>query len=292
MTTDLEMRERRRLLGLRSPGVALIVSLYVVPMGLIVLYSFLTRRTGGGVTWTFSLDSYRELLRHDPRADYYNGYVTLLVKSVWWAALTTAVTFAMALPLAVFISSRRSPLAKNALLVAVVIPFWTSMLVRIYAMRFLLANTGPVNNALEAMGFDRQIFLNTSGVVILGLIYTALPFMVLPLYAAVERVDRSVLDAARDLGANPWQVFRTAFLPLIRVGIATGCLLVFVLSVSQYLVPVLLGGGKANMIANVMENQFGESQNWPLGAAIAVTLVALSLVGAWFNARHREESLG
>jgi spermidine/putrescine transport system permease protein len=291
MSRDLSRANARRSALLRSPGMTLIAALYVIPMTLIVVYSFLTRKVGGGVSWDFTLDAWREVFRRDPAADYYNGFATVLIRSVIWSVLTTVITLCLSLPMAVFISSRRSALAKNALLVAVVIPFWTSMLVRIFAMRFLLANTGPLNNALESLGLERQTFLNSSGVVIGGLIYTSLPFMILPLYAAVERVDHRVLDASRDLGAGPAQVFRTAFLPMINVGVTTGCMLVFVLSVSQYLVPTLLGGGKANMIANVVEQQFGEGQNWPLGSAIAVFLTVLTLVGLWFNARNSDETL-
>lgn len=288
----LERREQRRLFGLRTPAVALITAFYLLPLTLIIVYSFLESGNAGGVRSQLSLDSYRELLRADPRASLYNGYVTLLVRSVWWSALATLVTLALSLPLATFIAGRRSTLTKNALLVAVIIPFWTSMLVRIYAVRFLLANSGPVNGWLEALGFESRVFLNSSGIVFAGLVYTALPFMVLPLYAAIERSDRNVLNAARDLGANPIRVFFTAFVPLVRVGILAGSMLVFVLSVSQYLVPTLLGGGKANMIANVIENQFNESQNWPLGSAIAVLLVVISLIGTWWSVRFEQDALG
>lgn len=290
MMNTVEHREQRRLFGLRAPAVVLVVALYLLPLVLILAYSFLESGRAGSVQWVPSLDAYRELLRPDPRASTYNGYVTLLVRSSWWAVLATLVTLALSLPLATFIAGRRSTLAKNALLVAVVIPFWTSMLVRIYAVRFLLANGGPVNGWLEALGLERRVFLNTPGIVFAGLVYTALPFMVLPLYAAIERADRNVINAARDLGANPFQVFFTVFVPLVRAGVIAGCMLVFVLSVSQYLVPTLLGGGKANMIANVIENQFNESQNWPLGSAISVFLVVFSLIGTWWSVRFDEET--
>lgn len=290
MSSPLERREKRLLLALRSPGVLLVVALYVVPMSLVVAYSFLSPAPAGGVRWQWTLDSYRELFRADERASLYNGYVTLLWRSVWWSACATVVTLVLSLPLAVFIAGRRTTFAKNALLVAVVVPFWTSMLVRIYAVRFLLANNGPINGWLDLVGLERRVFLNSPGIVFVGLVYTALPFMVLPLYAAVERVDRNVLSAARDLGANAVQVFFTAFIPLVRVGLVAGCMLVFVLSVSQYLVPTLLGGGKANMIANVIENQFGEAQNWPMGSAIAVTLVVLSLMGTLWSVRINSEA--
>lgn len=284
----IEQRERRRLIGLRAPALYLVVALYLLPLGLIFAYSFLESGRAGGVQWTPSLDAYRELFRQDPRASIYNGYVTLLVRSSWWAALATLVTLVLSLPLATFIASRSSAVVKNALLIAVIIPFWTSMLVRIYAVRFMFANGGPINDWLEGLGFDRRVFLNTSGIVFAGLVYTAIPFMILPLYAAIERSDRNVLNAARDLGANPLQVFLTVFVPLVRTGILAGCMFVFVLSVSQYLVPTLLGGGKANMIANVIENQFNESQNWPLGSAISILLVVLSLIGTWWSTRFEE----
>lgn len=285
----MERRDRRRVSILLAPGAAWIVAIYVIPSLLIVLYSFLTPKIGGGVQWLFTLDSYRELLGGEARAVYYNHYLTLLIRSTVWAAITTIVCLALALPLAIFISRRRSPITKNALLVAVIIPFWTSMLVRTYAVRFLLANTGPLNGFLESMGLERQIFLNTVFAVLLGLVYTALPFMVLPLYAAAERVDHALLEAGRDLGASPRTVFRTVYLPQIRAGVTVGCVMVFVLSVSQYLVPTLLGGGKANMIANLLELQFGESFNWPLGAGIAVFFGALTLLGLWFVVGRRKE---
>ena len=197
----------------------------------------------------------------------YNNYSAVFARSVVWSLWATLICAALALPLAVFISSRRSPLARNALLVAVMIPFWTSMLVRTYAIRFILANTGPLNSIIEGLGFDRIAFLNTRFSVMLGLVYTALPFMILPLYAAVERSDGVQLEAARDLGARPPQVFLEVFVPLIRPGLIVGSVMVFVISVSQFLVPALLGGGKTNMIATLLGLQFGTAFNWPLGAA-------------------------
>ncbi|MCQ3813859.1 MAG: ABC transporter permease [Acidimicrobiia bacterium] len=331
-------RQRRRIAALLTPGLSWITLVYVVPGGLIVVYSLLTPKLGGGVIWEFTGDAWKEIvskgrrsdaswgtlgsaafragsaaaiaavllvavaryLRHSARpaivaavavgglagvnhlAAAYNNYTAVFARSVVWSLLATVACIGLALPLAVFISSRRSSITKNALLVAVMIPFWTSMLVRTFAIRFTLSNTGPLNNIIESLGFDRQVFLNTRFAVLLGLVYTALPFMVLPLYAATERANRAQLEAARDLGARPLQVFFDVFVPLIRPGLTVGSVMVFVLSVSQYLVPTLLGGGKHNMIANLLDLQFGEAFNWPLGAALAVLFSFITIVSLYF----------
>ena len=222
-------------------------------------------------------------------AGAYNNYSAMFARSVVWSLGATVICIALALPLTVFIASRRSTVTKNALLVAVMIPFWTSMLVRTYAIRFLLSNTGPVNNLIESLGGDRVVFLNTRFAVMLGLVYTALPFMILPLYAATERADRSQIEAARDLGARPTQVFAHVYAPLIRPGLTVGAVMVFVLSVSQYLVPTLLGGGKTNMIANLLEFQFGEAFNWPLGAALAALFSIITIAALYVTVGRRDQ---
>ncbi|GIU98150.1 MAG: ABC transporter permease [Actinomycetota bacterium] len=285
-----ERRRRRRLLLLVSPGVAWIVATYVLPTLLILLYSFLTPRLGGGVEWRVSLDAYRTLTAADARASLYNPYVTVLARSIVWAGFTTAICFVLALPVALYIHGRRTALGRYALLIAVMIPFWTSMLVRTYALRYLLANTGPLNGVLRWLGFEPITLLNSRIAVVIGLVYTALPFMILPLYAAVARVDPRVLEAGRDLGANGPQTFVRVFLPLVSAGTVVGCVLVFVLSASQYIVPTLLGGGKVNMIANLIELQFGDAFNWPLGSGIAIFFSALTLLGLSVVTAHRREA--
>lgn len=279
---------RRRIALLLTPGTLWITTIYVIPALLIVAYSFLTPQPGGGVEWRFSLDTYRRLLEPDERATIYSNYVTVLLRSVVWAAITTAACFVLALPLAVFIDGRRSAIVRNGLIVAVMIPFWTSMLVRTYALRFLMSNTGPVNEALRSLGGETLVLLNTPAAVLIGLVYTSLPFMILPLYAAVVRVDHRLLEAGRDLGANSVRTFLRVFVPLIRPGVVVGGLLVFVLSVSQYIVPTLLGGGKVNMISNLIQLQFGVAFNWPLGAGLAIFFSGLTLLGLWVLVGRRE----
>lgn len=329
---------------LALPGVSWISLTYVIPGVLVIVYSLLTPRLGGGVIWQFSLDAWSTLTAKGARSQFgwatvvaaavrggvaagvvwglakwwlrwvggsphmprqlavlagglwavnslaaaYNNYTAVFARSVVWSLWATALCVVLALPMAVFIASRSSVVTKNALLVAVMIPFWTSMLVRTYAIRFLLANTGPLNSWLDSVGIGSRVFLNTRFAVVLGLVYTALPFMILPLYAAVERSDRSQLEAARDLGATPVQVFTRVFAPMIKAGLVVGCTMVFVLSVSQYLVPTLLGGGKTNMLANLLELQFGQSFNWPLGAALAVGFSALTIASLFLVSRRTE----
>jgi spermidine/putrescine transport system permease protein len=339
-----DVRVARTGLRLALPGVSWISLTYVIPGVLVLVYSLLTPRLGGGVVWEFSTNAWSTLIAKGARSSFgwatvtaavvrgaiaaaaawvaawswrrrvgasatlprtlamwvgalwalnhlaraYNNYTAVFARSVVWSLWATAICLALALPMAVFISSRTSAVTKNALLVAVMIPFWTSMLVRTYAIRFLLANTGPLNSWLDSVGLGSRVFLNTRFAVVLGLVYTALPFMILPLYAAVERSDRSQLEAARDLGATPIQVFTRVFAPMVKPGIVVGCTMVFVLSVSQYLVPSLLGGGKTNMLANLLELQFGQSFNWPLGAALAVAFSALTIASLVLVSRRTE----
>ncbi len=286
----IERRLRRRAALLVTPGAGWIAVHYLLPAGLIAVYSLLSPRTGGGVEWRFSLDVYRALLARVEGATFYNNYLTVLVRSVAWSAVAPAICFVLALPVAVFIHARSTSAARYALLVAVMIPFWTSMLVRTYAIRFLLAITGPINEVLRILGREPVLFLNTRGAVILGLVYTSLPFMILPLYAAVARVDPRLLEAARDLGAGAVDTFRRVFLPQVSGGIVVGSVLVFVLSVSQFLVPTLLGGGKVNMVANLIELQFGEAFNWPLGSGLAIAFSVLTFLGLWLVTRRFEEA--
>jgi spermidine/putrescine transport system permease protein len=331
-------------LRLALPATSWITVAYLLPGVLVVIYSVLSPRVGGGVIWELDSSAWSTLVSKGSRSEFglstlggaalrgtiaaalawglghawlryaggshrlpvlagawtgglwaanhlasaYNNFTAVFARSVVWSVWATVLCLVLALPLAVFIASRKNPIVKNALLVAVMIPFWTSMLVRTYAIRFLLANTGPLNDWLESLGFGRQVFLNTRFAVVLGLVYTALPFMILPLYAAVERSDLAQLEAARDLGAKPAQVFTQVFAPMISAGIVVGSTMVFVMSVSQYLVPTLLGGGKTNMVANLLELQFGESFNWPLGAALAVVFSALSIASLRLIARRGE----
>ena len=181
-------------------------------------------------------------------------------------------------PLALFIS--RSGKRKNLYLSLVILPFWTSFLVRTYAWMFLLRDTGLINTALQKLGLihDPLPLLYNDGAVILGLVYGYLPFMVLPLYATLERLDRNLLEAAADLGANPWVALTRVVIPLSAPGIRAGAILVFIPCLGAYLTPDLLGGGKTVMIGNLIQNQFTTARDWPFGSAVSLTLMAIVLV--------------
>lgn len=274
--------EQRRLLGLLLPGVAWLLLFFVLPLVIIVIYSFLQRSATGDIDWSFSFSNY-VLLFTEPL------YLTIFWRSLWIALLTTALTLLIGYPLAFFIA-RQSPRRRVMLIFAIMIPFWTNFLVRIYAWRFLLNNTGLINMTLESMGFAPVALINTPAAVLIGLIYGELPYMVLPLYAAFERVDWTLLEAAQDLGANRTRALLHVLLPLTLPGIMAGSILVFVPTVGAFVVPQLLGGSKVAMIGSVLERQFLSAQNQPFGSAIALVFMLLLtiLILVYFRATPEE----
>jgi len=242
-------------------------ALFAAPFAIVLAYSLLTRGAYGGLDLPWTLESYRRLA--DPL------YLAIVARSFWMAALATALCLFLAFPLALFIS--RAGRRKNLYLQLVILPFWTSFLVRIYAWLFLLRDTGLVNTALLALGIVREPLplLYNDGAVLLGLVYGYLPFMVLPLYATLERLDPALAEAAADLGARPWAALTRVLIPLSAPGIRAGCILVFIPCLGAYLTPDLLGGGRTVMIGNLVQNQFTTARDWPFGAAISIALMAL-----------------
>lgn len=218
-------------------------------------------------------------------------YLDAYLRSLRVAGLSALLCLAIGYPMAYAIA--RAPAhRRNLLLLLVVLPFWTSGLVRTYALIFLLRDTGLVNEALRALGLVEAPLrlLHTEGAVLAGLVYGALPFMVLPLYASLEKLDPALLEAAEVLGASPWARFRRVILPLSRVGAAAGAVLVFVPTLGAFLVPDLLGGGRQMMLGNLVQNQFGPARDWPFGAAVsmATTVLVLAVAVPWL-ARARAE---
>ena len=210
---------------------------------------------------------------------------------MWISALSTIICVALGFPLALYIA--RAGRHKTLLLNLVMLPFWTSFLIRTYAWMFLLRDTGLVNSTLQALHIIQSplpLLFNT-GAVILGLVYGYLPYMVLPLYAAIEKLDGTVLDAAADLGARPLIATLRITLPLAKPGIIAGCLLVFIPCLGAYLTPDLMGGGKTVMIGNLIQNQFTTARDWPFGSAVSVVLMALTLLVALLIRRRSEELL-
>jgi len=218
-------------------------------------------------------------------------YLTILWRSLWIAGLATALCALLGFPLALFIA--RSGRYRNLLLQLVLLPFWTSFLVRTYAWLFILRDTGLINTILLRL---HQIaaplqFLYNDGAVLLGLVYNFLPFFVLPMYATLERLDVALLEAAADLGARPFATLRRVVIPISAPGIAAGSVLVFIPCLGAYLTPDLLGGGKSVMLGNLVQNQFTNARDWPFGSAASLLLMLASalLLAALMRSRVAQE---
>lgn len=265
------------------PAAVLILLLFVAPLVIVCAYSLLSRGAYGGVGLPWSAESYTRLF--DPL------YASIFVRSFVVAAISTALCLLLGFPLALFIS--RSGRRKNLYLALVILPFWTSFLVRTYAWMFLLRDTGLVNTLLLSLGIIREPLplLYNYGAVIVGLVYGYLPFMVLPIYATIERIDRSVIEAAADLGAKPWTILTQIVVPLCAPGIAAGSVLVFIPCLGAYLTPDLLGGGKTILVGNLIQNQFTTARDWPFGSAVSLLLMALVMVLLLLIARRNQEGL-
>lgn len=255
---------------LALPAEITMAAFVFAPLAIVLAYSFLTRGAYGGAALPLTLEAYRRAA--DPL------YLQILWRSVWVAFVSTFLCLILSFPLAFYIA--RYARRKSAWLNSVALPFWTSLLIRTYAWMFLLRDTGLINSALLATGLIRHplpLLFNT-GAVVLGLVYSYLPFMVFPIYATLEKLDFTLLEAAEDLGARPAGAVWRIAVPAARSGIVAGCVLVFVPCLGAYLTPDLMGGGKSVMLGNLVANQFGGARDWPFGAAISVSFLALSLV--------------
>lgn len=284
-------RKQAVLQFLLTPGALWLLLFFIIPSVLVLVYSFLGRRDGGGVEWVFSLEAYAKLFA-PAEGQLFNDFVFIFIRSIWWAILTSIICLLIGYPLAYFIvlqpESRRT-----TYLFLVLIPFWTNFLVRTYAWKFILNNNGLLNTILQALELPRVSLINTPTAVLIGLVYGNLPFMVLPLYASIEKLDFSLIEAAQDLGAGYLRVFTRVILPVTLPGIIAGIILVFIPVTGQYIVPTILGGGKVAMLGNLLAQQFGPAFNWPFGSAIAVIFMALLMLGVVVYLRgeaQREEA--
>jgi spermidine/putrescine transport system permease protein len=281
----LRRSDRLQLGALLFPGLFWLILFFAVPLVVIVLYSFLTPGPTGNVIWRFSLGNYAKLFTE-------SLYVNAYWRSLWIGVVTTVVCLVIGYPLALFIV-QRSPRWRSVLLFLVLIPFWTNFLVRTYAWMLLLNNNGVINSFFEMVGLPRQTMLNTTGAVLTGLIYGELPFMVLPLYASLDRFDFTLLEAASDLGANRTRAFLKVMLPLTMPGVAAGSVLVFIPTVGQFVVSDLLGGAKVDLLGNLLQRLFTRQNppNWPLGSAMAIVFmfVLTAVVIFYFRATTEED---
>lgn len=269
------MRERKRLqiFGLMLPGAFWLIVFFALPLIVILAISFMTRDELGSPIPPLSFDNFQQA---------FDGlYLNLFVFSLWISLLTTLITLLICFPVALYIS--RAPKRWRSILIfLVMIPFWTNFLVRTYALQFLARANGPINVVLQSLGLIHEpiSMLSTPAAVLIGLVYGELPFMILPLYASLEKFDWAMFEAAQDLGANTWRAFLRVMLPMTMPGVLAGSILVFVPSVGSYITVELMGGGKINMIGRVIAAQFGVASNWPFGSAISLLLMIVVTIAA------------
>jgi putrescine transport system permease protein len=257
---------------------------FLVPFLLVVKISFADSQLGippytqlvnfaeGAIHITLDLSHYAFLLTD-------SLYFATYVNSVVVAAISTVLCLLIGYPMAYYIA-RSNPASRNVLMMAVMLPFWTSFLIRVYAWIGILKNNGLLNNFLMSIGLIHSPIelYHTNTAVYIGMVYSYLPFLVMPLYAHLVKMDLTLLEAAYDLGAKPWKAFWQITLPLSKNGIIAGCLLVFIPAVGEYVIPELLGGANTLMIGRVMWNEFFDNADWPMASAVTCAMVLLLLV--------------
>ena len=266
----------------------------LLPVVLMAVYSFLTKEFRGGVIWDFTLTAYDQFfldrgLFGDEPAKIEWTYIGIFWRSIWQAGMATIMCLLIGFPTAWFIATRDAK-TRSIWLFLITIPYWVNLLIRTVSMKFLIRDTGPLNEFLMWSGVINEPLglINTNFAVQLGLFYSYLPFMVLPIYAAVERYDFSLSEAAADLYANVWTILRLVILPVVKPGIIAGCILVFVPSLGAFLAPDLLGGAKTFMIGSLIEEQFkGNAGNWPFGAAASMILLSIVMAVLLIYARSQ-----
>jgi spermidine/putrescine transport system permease protein len=291
-----ERRDIRNRWLLSTPALAIIFVAATGPLFVMLAYSFMVKGDYGDVVpWTFSLDGWVSVLFQrdifDGTLGLADAHLTILWRSIRLSFYTTFMTLIFGFPTAYFIATR-PPSTREVWVFLVTIPFWTNLLIRTFAMQQVLRNEGLVNTALIWTGIIDSPFqiMNTDVAILLGMVYVYLPLMVLPLYASMEKLDFRLVEAGYDLYASRWQVLRRIILPLVKPGVIAGSILVFIPSLGAYVIPRVLGGGKNMMLGNLIELQFGAGRNWPLGAAISITLMALVMIALLFYVRNASRS--
>ncbi|MFL5402383.1 MAG: ABC transporter permease [Gemmatimonadales bacterium] len=280
----LHRRPEAQAWSLLAPGGFWLLLFFLIPILIMFVYSLMPRGIYGGVERGFTLEHYARFF--DPL------YLDVLRRTFAWSLACTVICLVLGYPVAYVIV--RSSRWRNLLLFLVVLPFWTSFLVRTFAMIFLMRDTGLINNWLLKLGIVQQslTILYTPFAVMVGLVYGFLPFMILPIYASLEKLDPSLLEAAEVLGARPRARFRRVTLPLSMPGIVAGCLLVFIPALGSFLTADLLGGAKEMMIGNLVQNQFSAARNWPFGSSASFIVMALVLAAVMLYLRVKDRTPG
>ncbi|PJI48187.1 MAG: ABC transporter permease [Pseudomonas sp.] len=289
---SLERRQAlRSFLGV-SPALLSIGLFLIVPIFIVVGYSLMQANPYGGVNPHFSVDAYVSLLferQLDDSLAFADSYMMIALRSIGIAAATTVITLLVGFPVAVWLAMQ--PAHRRGLLIFLItVPFWANLLIRTYAWILLLRGTGVVNGTLMSLGIIHQPLnlLYTDGAVLLGLVYTYAPFVVLPIYATLEKMDMRLLEAAQDLYAGRIRTLRKVVLPIARPGILAGAILTFVPCLGAMIAPELLGGGTKMMLGNLIFRQFSDSRNWPFGAALSLVLMGAVMLVLMFYAMRAE----
>jgi len=268
------MAQRRARWLLLTPAGLWYAGLLILPLAVVLVFSFGERSPVGGYAPGFTLEQYANL---PARFAAFRNTLTL-------APLGTLAALLIAYPLAYFLALKVGARWKTTLLVLVIVPFWTSILIRSYAWIYLLGGRG-IPALLENVGLDDVRLINTPFAVLVGIVYGYLPLMVFPIYVALQKLDKRLLEAAADLGTPPWRAFLQITLPLSMPGVLTGSMVVFILLMGEFLIPAILGGGKVFFVGNALVDLFLQSRNWAFGSAVAVALVAIMLVTVGLYAR-------
>ncbi|WP_374653358.1 ABC transporter permease [Dongia sp.] len=290
-----DRRETRGRWLLSAPALLILLFAAIGPLVIVVVYSFLTKGGYGGVEWKFSTDAWLSVVfQKDIFTDEVtlaDAHLSILWRSVRLSFLSTILALVFGFPTAYFIATRPER-TRDLWLFLITIPFWTNLLIRTFAVMEVIRNEGIVNSILLGLGIiDAPIqILFTDGAVMMGLLYVYLPLMVLPLYASMERIDFRLVEAGYDLYATRWRVLRHVIFPLVKPGVIAGSILVFIPSLGAYVTPRVLGGGRNLMLGNLIDMQFGQARNWPLGAALSITLMAIVMIALLFYVKNASKT--
>ena len=292
--------QTRRNWLLSAPALILLTLAAAGPLLIMVVYSFLTPGQYGNVEWIFSLNGWRSILFTEDIFEpgkymLADAHLTILLRSLKLSLMTTLITALVGFPTAWFIATK-PPKTRVLWLFLITIPFWTNLLIRTFAINEVIRNEGLLNSFLLWAGLINEPLriIYTDTAVFIGMAYVYLPFMVLPIFAAIDRFDMRLLEAGYDLYASRWQVLRRIILPIVKPGIIAGSILVFTPSIGAYVIPRILGGGKNLMVGNLIDLQFGQGRNWPLGAALGMTLLVIVMIAlaVYTRVTNRESGRG
>ena len=268
---------------LSLPALAIIFFAAAGPLLIVILYSFLTPGDYTGVIWTFTTETWISVVLErdffDETLGWADAHLSIFWRSIRLSLITTILTAIFGIPTAYFIATR-SPKSRSIWLFLITIPFWSNLLVRTYAIQELIRNKGVINNFLQWIGLTNEPIemMFTDFAVGFGMTYVYLPLMVLPVYASIEKLDFKLVEGAYDLYASRWQCLRRIIVPLVRPGLIAGSILVFIPCLGAYVTPQILGGGNQLMFGNLIALQFGQGKNWPLGAALSLTLMVIVMI--------------